>query len=937
MIRSKLKRNHKLKVIFASICSLALVITLIPLPQLSLVNAYNWYTNDHSNIFREDFNGDTLDPTKWLIAGKQWGGRNNNGVVPENVKLEDGKLILEAHGDLYDGDVLGLYRLKKSEIAANPELYNLPYGVDTIQRGKTRVGAAIATQAYMASGRYTMYAKMIREPGVASTMWTFNYQEYYGEVETVNGVPVASGDPEYVRAFKEGKILPINGEYPDYYVYNHEIDIEVPGRPSAAHQNISHDYALFNTFTGEMDHEYQTSYSNVKEALEQAGKTYTDDFHKYEFRWHTGGNGETPRVDYYVDDVFITSNTDFIPTNAGRLWLGVWFPDTWAGGAANFDVKQMEVDWFEYEPYHEPGDTWMPESFADDGWEDSDFRPMTAEAVNTRYGVSDGVFFDDFNGDRLDSSKWKIAKKNWGGKLGNGINWNGGVHPDNVKLDGAGNLILEAHGNYFNGLPLGLNANGTSRKDGKRVGAAIATNRYFGSGEYEVRMKIPAVLKDQSGAGLPHGAVPAIWTFHYQEMDATHPEAVALGADPNAEYWVSNNEIDIELPGRPGFAHENISFEKALFNTWRGEKDPDPITGQDGEYYVNFADIGFNASDDEFHTYKFIWQIEDAAHNKSPFVEFYVDNQLIWKSEAQHFIPNKPGRLWLGYWFPRNWGGNANFDKAQLVIDYVSIKPYDVSGAVVQQESYPLDGWAAIEEYPGYCALQCTEAQPGDTEAPSIPMNVELTAKTDTSVTIKWDASTDNVGVTGYVVQYGTKSIPVSGTTATINGLLANTEYSFTVKARDGAGNYSAPSTPLIVQTEPSNITNLLINGDFNNNLVNDATQGWKSIGTGTTEIAGGKLKLTPSAIDIAEVEQIVNVTVGDTYRLTADLSSTGVYGYVRAISNSQIIAEDFTSSHKATNITFTATESTVRIVLHAYKQQTGMFTVGNIALVHTQ
>lgn len=91
----------------------------------------------------------------------------------------------------------------------------------------------------------------------------------------------------------------------------------------------------------------------------------------------------------------------------------------------------------------------------------------------------------------------------------------------------------------------------------------------------------------------------------------------------------------------------------------------------------------------------------------------------------------------------------------------------------------------------------------GDQVAPTAPSNVEVTNKSASSVTLSWTASTDNVGVTGYTITYGTNHVDVSGTTAVINGLSANTTYQFTIKAKDAAGNLSAGTT-ISVTTDAS-------------------------------------------------------------------------------------------------------------------------------------
>lgn len=79
-----------------------------------------------------------------------------------------------------------------------------------------------------------------------------------------------------------------------------------------------------------------------------------------------------------------------------------------------------------------------------------------------------------------------------------------------------------------------------------------------------------------------------------------------------------------------------------------------------------------------------------------------------------------------------------------------------------------------------------------DTQAPTAPTNVVADSKSSTSVSLSWTASTDNVAVTGYTVTYGTNTVNVTGTTASISGLTANTSYQFTVKAKDAAGNVSS-------------------------------------------------------------------------------------------------------------------------------------------------
>jgi endonuclease I/chitodextrinase len=83
-----------------------------------------------------------------------------------------------------------------------------------------------------------------------------------------------------------------------------------------------------------------------------------------------------------------------------------------------------------------------------------------------------------------------------------------------------------------------------------------------------------------------------------------------------------------------------------------------------------------------------------------------------------------------------------------------------------------------------------------DTQAPTIPAGLAVTATTSNSVSLNWTASTDNVGVTGYdVYMNSTLKTTVAGTTTTITGLTASTAYTFYAVAKDAAGNSSGSST----------------------------------------------------------------------------------------------------------------------------------------------
>lgn len=89
-----------------------------------------------------------------------------------------------------------------------------------------------------------------------------------------------------------------------------------------------------------------------------------------------------------------------------------------------------------------------------------------------------------------------------------------------------------------------------------------------------------------------------------------------------------------------------------------------------------------------------------------------------------------------------------------------------------------------------------------DTTAPTAPTSLTASGTTQTSTTLSWNASSDNVGVIGYDVYRSSTLIgSTTSTSANVTGLTAATTYSFTVRAKDAAGNVSSASNSVAVTT----------------------------------------------------------------------------------------------------------------------------------------
>lgn len=191
-------------------------------------------------------------------------------------------------------------------------------------------------------------------------------------------------------------------------------------------------------------------------------------------------------------------------------------------------------------------------------------------------------------------------------------------------------------------------------------------------------------------------------------------------------------------------------------------------------------------------------------------------------------------------------------------------------------------------------------APSGDTQAPTAPTSLASTATTATSISMSWNASTDNVGVTGYnVYANGVLKNTVTALNYTITGLAASTNYNIYVTARDAAGNTSPSSNTILAMTTSSGGTG----GTATELLFSEYIEG--SGNNKALEIANN----TGSSVSLSAYTVKKQTNGAGAWSTGLALSGTLATGSKFVIVNSSMSSSCFATS--SANISTTATELT--------------------------
>jgi beta-glucanase (GH16 family) len=246
-------------------------------------------------------------------------------------------------------------------------------------------------------------------------------------------------------------------------------------------------------------------------------------------------------------------------------------------------------------------------------------------APSVDWSVAELVWADEFDGDVVDTTKWKFETGAHGWGNNEWQNYTDGV---NASVD--------------NGLlRITAKKEGTGQKVGDYTSARLNSRQAFTYGRMEVRAKIP----DLKGKGI----WPAIWM---------------LGSNIGEVGWPDCGEIDIM---------EYVSFAPDTLHFSIHSKANNHVQGTQ----VTSGPLQLTSIEEEFHNYGILWT-ED-------YIKFYLDDidnvKLSFDKPANPSQDNwpfsEPFYFLLNIAVGGNWGGQQGVDDsifpATMDVDYVRV------------------------------------------------------------------------------------------------------------------------------------------------------------------------------------------------------------------------------------------------------------------------
>jgi chitodextrinase len=416
------------------------------------------------------------------------------------------------------------------------------------------------------------------------------------------------------------------------------------------------------------------------------------------------------------------------------------------------------------------------------------------------------------------------------------------------------------------------------------------------------------------------------YTFTVRAKDA----AGNISGDSNIESITTTATPDTQAPTAPTLTANNIT-QTTVDLTWSGATDNVGVTGYDvyrnGSLLTSVTGTSYQATGlNSATTYSFTVRAKDAAGNIS------ADSNT--ETITTNAVPDTQAPT-----APTLTASNITDSSVDLTwsgaTDNVGVTGYDIyrNGSLlasVAGTSYQATGLTELTSYTftvrakdaagnisGDSNIESitTTATP-DTQAPTAPT---LTANniTQTTVDLTWSGATDNVGVTGYdVYRNGSLLTSVTGTSYQATGLNSATTYSFTVRAKDAAGNISADSntetiTTVAIPDTQAPTAPTLTASNITDNTIDLAWSGaTDNVGvTGYDVFIDGGLLTSTTNVSI----QVTGLNPGTTYSFTVKAKDAA--GNSSANSNTETVTTTAPDTQAPTAPTLTSsniTETTV-------------------------
>ncbi|NJC26884.1 T9SS type A sorting domain-containing protein [Neolewinella antarctica] len=129
---------------------------------------------------------------------------------------------------------------------------------------------------------------------------------------------------------------------------------------------------------------------------------------------------------------------------------------------------------------------------------------------------------------------------------------------------------------------------------------------------------------------------------------------------------------------------------------------------------------------------------------------------------------------------------------------------YRSKNSVLRDEQVRFANFCVSESAESFCPGEAVVQ--ADTTAPTAPANLVVTNTTFTTISLSWDAATDDFGVVNYqVFRDDVLTATVVVTDTVVTGLAPSTSYGFYVRATDAAGNVSEVSESVDAMTDDGN------------------------------------------------------------------------------------------------------------------------------------